>query len=93
MEPAAASLDSEEPRGSHRSVIALALIAVSIAICFLAGSGAALYLSRDAAERILLQWENVPLPPGGPLRRLPVPLAPISPPADVPDNLPHDSAI
>jgi hypothetical protein len=49
----------------------------------IAGAAAALWVSRDAVGRTIEQWENVPPPPGGPIRRLPVPLAPIPPPADV----------
>jgi hypothetical protein len=89
VDPPAADFDVEPPRG-HRGVFDSLLIAVAIAVCFLAGSAAALYLSRDAAGRILLRWQNVPLPPGGPLR-LPAPIAPIPPPAD--DTLQRGPAI
>jgi hypothetical protein len=47
---------------------------------------------RDDAARVFLQWLNVPPAPGGPVRSLPPPLAPIPVPEStsypVTDNFP-----
>ena len=53
----------------------------------LAGAAVAMWVSRDAVQRTILQWEQVPLPPGGPVRVLPVPIAPLPPPDPIPDDL------
>jgi hypothetical protein len=45
----------------------------------LAGGAAALWVFRDAVGRTLVQWEQVPPPPGGPALLKPVPLEPIPP--------------
>ena len=44
------------------------------ALLTLAGAAGALWVYRDAVARTIQQWENVPLPPGGPVPRLPAPL-------------------
>jgi len=48
----------------------------------LLGAGGALWVFRADVARTIVQWERVPPMPDGPVRRLPVPLAPIPPPAD-----------
>ena len=56
------------------------LIVTVFALLVLVGAGGALWASRDAVNRTILQWEQMPLPPGGPVRQLSVPIAPIPPP-------------
>ena len=60
------------------------LLVGAFALLVLVGAAGALWTSRDAVSRTIQQWQNVPLPPGGPVRRLPLPLAPIPPPRDAP---------
>ena len=62
------------------------LIVTAFALLVLAGAGGALWVSRDAARRTILRWENIPSPPGGPVRRLPVPIAPIPLPVEIADS-------
>ena len=67
------------PRGILR-----ALLTVLVLMAFmLLGAGAALWVFRADVARTIIQWERVPPVPGGPIRRLAVPLPPIPPPADV----------
>jgi general secretion pathway protein A len=92
IESAAADLDLERPPSERPGALTLLLRAAAFVLLVLAGAAAALWVSRDAVGRTLLQWENVPEAPGGPIRRLPVPLAPIPPPAEIPDNVQPDAA-
>jgi len=69
------------------------LIVTVFALLVLVGAGGALWASRDAVNRTILQWEQMPLPPGGPVRRLSVPIAPIPPPDVPPDNVQRGPAI
>jgi hypothetical protein len=55
-------------------------------LLMLAGAASALWVSRDAVNRVILQWEQTPLPPREPVRSLPVPIAPIPPPSDAPND-------
>ena len=82
IEGAAADLDLDLVAGDRPGLLATLAIVALLALLMIAGAAAALWVSRDAVARTIQQWENVPLPPGGPMRRLPVPLAPIPPPAE-----------
>jgi general secretion pathway protein A len=81
IEAAANDLDLEWPEPDRPGRLASLAIVVMFALLVIAGGGGAAWVFRDAVDRTVQQWENVPLPPGGPIRRLPVPLAPIPPPA------------
>lgn len=87
IEAAAADLDLDAPAGDQPGVLASVLLVVAFALLVLAGAAAALWVTHDAVARTMLQWQNIPVPPGGPIRRLPVPLAPIPPPSGLPDAL------
>jgi type II secretory pathway predicted ATPase ExeA len=65
-----------DTRGFVRAFVTGAALAALVCI----GAGAALWVFRDAVARTIVQWQNVPVPPAGPLQRLPVPLKPIPPP-------------
>ena len=93
IEAAAADLDLDAPAGDRPGVLGSLLLVVAFALLVLAGAAGALWVSRDAVNRAILQWQNIPVAPGGPIRRLPVPIAPIPPPAEIPDNLQPDPAI
>jgi hypothetical protein len=83
---AAADLDLQPP-GEGQALLGRLLIVTVFALLVLVGAAGALWASRDAVNRIILQWEQMPLPPGGPVRRLSVPIAPVPAP-DIPlDNL------
>ena len=87
IEAAAADLDFDPVDREGPGLLGSLLMAAVFALLVIVGAAGALWMSRDAVSRTIQQWENVPLPPGGPLRRLPVPLAPIPPPAGASDNL------
>ncbi len=57
------------------------LIVAAFALLIAAGAGGALWVWRDAVNRAILQWENIPPPPRIPVRDLPAALAPVQPPA------------
>lgn len=78
---AAADLDLQPP-AEGPGLVGRLLIVTVFALLVLVGAAGALWASRDAVNRTILQWEQMPLPPGGPVRRLSVPIAPI-PPSDV----------
>lgn len=92
IEAAASDLDLQ-PAAEGPGPLGRVLIAAVFALLVLVGAAGALWASRDAVERTIRQWEQVPLPPGGPARQLSVPLAPIPPPELIPDNLPRRPAI
>ena len=81
IEAAALDLELEpwERQGSGR--LRSLLLGAAFVLLVMVGAAGALWVSRDAVSRTIQQWENLPLPPGGPIRRLPVPIAPIPPPA------------
>jgi type II secretory pathway predicted ATPase ExeA len=93
IEAAAADLDFDAPASDRPGVLGSLLLVVAFVLLVLAGAAGALWVSRDAVNRAILQWQNIPVAPGGPIRRLPVPIAPIPPPAEIPDNLQPDPAI
>jgi type II secretory pathway predicted ATPase ExeA len=80
---AAKDLDLEWPEPDRPGALTSLILVMVFALLMIAGAAGALWVNRDAVTRTIQQWQNVPLPPGGPLRRLPVPLAPIPPPAGV----------
>lgn len=88
IQAAAADLDLDAPAGDRPGPVTSLLIAVAFAFLVLAGAAAAVWVSRDAVARTILQWQNIPSAPDGPIRRLPVPITPITPPAEVPEQLP-----
>jgi general secretion pathway protein A len=90
---AAVDLDLEAPADAGSRVLRTALLAVVFVMLMLTGAAGALWLWRDAVNRAILQWEQVPQPPGEPARSLPAPIAPLPPPAAIPDNLRRDPAI
>ncbi|PYR15784.1 MAG: hypothetical protein DMF94_30785 [Acidobacteria bacterium] len=83
VEAAAGDLDLKQSVAGPRGILR-ALLTVLVLIAFmLIGAGAALWVFRADVARTIIQWERVPPVPGGPIRRLAVPLPPIPPPADV----------
>jgi general secretion pathway protein A len=83
---AAVDLDLEAPSGDRLVVLQTKLLVAAFVMLVLAGAAGALWVSRDAVKRAITQWEQVPLAPGGPVRSLPVPIAPIPPPSDAPGD-------
>jgi hypothetical protein len=89
----AASADLHlQPPAEGPGLLGRLLIVTVFALLVLVGAGGALWASREAVNRTILQWEQMPLPPGGPVRRLSVPIAPIPPPDVPPDNVPRSPA-
>jgi general secretion pathway protein A len=86
VDVAAADLDLQPPAEGTGLLGRLLIVAV-FALLVLVGAAGALWTSRDAVNRTILQWEQIPLPPGGPVRHLSVPISPIPPPDIIPDNL------
>ena len=83
IEAAAADLDLEASDAGGAGVLGSMLIAAAFALLVMVGAAGALWVSRDAVSRMIQQWEDIPLLPGGPVLRLPAPIAPMPPPADV----------
>ena len=67
IDAAAADLDLQTARRAA-AVLGRLLIVAAFALLVLAGAAGALWVSRDAVNRTILQWEQIPLPPGGPVR-------------------------
>ena len=86
IDAAAADLALETPAGHRPRVMGKGMLAAAFALLVLAGAAAALWVSRDAVNRTILQWEQVPMPPGSPVRFLPPPIAPIPPSTDAPSE-------
>jgi general secretion pathway protein A len=86
VDAAAADLDLDTPAPHRPRVIGKGMLAAVFALLVLAGAAAALWVSRDAVSRTVLQWEQVPPPPAGPERSLPPPLTPIPSPTDAPSE-------
>jgi len=82
VDAAAEDLDLGPTVSEARGLVRWLLAAFALVALMSVGAGGALWVFRDTVARTLVQWENVPVPPSGPLPRLPVPLAPIPPPAD-----------
>jgi hypothetical protein len=76
---AAVDLDLEAPADAGSGVLRTALLAATFVLLMLAGAAGALWVWRDAVNRAILQWEQVPVPPVVPVRSLPAPIAPIPP--------------
>jgi general secretion pathway protein A len=93
VDAAAADLDLGTPAAEGRGIIGSLRLAAVFVLLVLAGAAGALWVSRDAVSRTILQWQHVPPAPGGPIRLLPAPIAPIPPPAEIPDNLQPLSAL
>ena len=87
VEAAAADLDLGGPAAEGRGIIGSLRLAAALVLLVLAGAAGALWVSRDAVSRTILQWQGVPPAPGGPIPLLPAPIAPIPPPAEIPDDL------
>jgi general secretion pathway protein A len=92
IEAVASDLDLDRVDGRPR-LLNLLLIVAAFALLVLAGAGGALWIWRDSVSRAILEWENVPILPDGPVLPLPAPLAPIPPPAESSANLPGNPAI
>jgi len=90
---AAADLELDAPAGDRPGVLGSLLIVAAFVLLVLAGAAGAFWVSRDAVSRAMIQWQNIPLAPGGPVPRLPAPIAPIPPPAEIPDTPQPDQAI
>jgi general secretion pathway protein A len=86
IQAGAVDLDLEAPPAHRAGGLRTVLLAAAFVLLMLAGAVSALWVSRDAVNRVILQWEQAPLPPGGPVRALPAPIAPIPPPRDAPDD-------
>jgi general secretion pathway protein A len=84
VDHAAADLDPGMRAAEGRTMIGSLGFAAAFVLLVLAGAAGALWVSRDAVSRTILEWQHVPPAPGGPIRLLPAPLAPIPPPADLP---------
>ena len=80
VDAAAEDLDISPVAADTRGFLRVLITAVALAALVGIGAGAALWVFHDAVARTVVQWQNVPLPPSGPLPRLPVPLKPIPPP-------------
>jgi general secretion pathway protein A len=87
VDEAAADLDLGTPAIEGRAIIGSLRLAAAFVLLVLAGAAGALWVSRDAVSRTILQWQHVPPAPGGPSRLLPAPIAPIPPPARISGNL------
>ncbi len=87
MAAAAVDLDLETPTRHHRPrAIGKGTLAAAFALLVLAGAAAALWVSRDAVNRTILQWEQVPPEPGSPGRALPPPIEPVPPSTGAPSE-------
>jgi hypothetical protein len=86
IDAAAADLALDTPAPHRPRVIEKGILAAGFALLVLADAAAALWVSRDAVNRTIQQWEQVPLPPGSPVRSLPPPIAPIPPSTDAPSG-------
>jgi general secretion pathway protein A len=86
IQAAAVDLDLEAPPADRPGVLRTVLLTAAFVLLMLAGAAGALWVSRDAVNRVILQWEQAPLPPREPVRSLPVPIAPIPPPSDAPND-------
>jgi len=84
---AAVDLDLEAAAGAGSGVLRTALLTVVFVLLMLAGAAGALWVWRDAVNRAILQWEQIPAAPAGPVRSLPAPIAPMPPPAAAPDSV------
>ncbi len=82
VEAAAGDLDLKQPVAGPREIVRALLIVLVLIAFMLIGAGAALWVFRADVARTVIQWERVPPVPGGPIRRLAVPLPPIPPPED-----------
>ena len=77
---AAADLDIDVPRGDADGLAAKLVLAVTFAALVAAGATAALWVSRDAVGRAIIEWQHIPAAPRAPLRDVPALIAPIPPP-------------
>ena len=82
IDGAAQDLDPGASVDEQRMMVVRVLMAIALIGLTLVGAAAAAWVFRDDAARVFLQWQNVPPPPGGPVRSLPVPLSPIPAPED-----------
>jgi general secretion pathway protein A len=81
IQAAATDLDLDAPEPDRPGALSSVLLVIVFALLVIAGGAGALWVFRDAVDLTIQQWESIPLAPGGPIRRLPVPLAPLPPPA------------
>jgi general secretion pathway protein A len=81
VDAAAEEVDVEIPANGVRVMFRAAVITLALVASMMAGAVGAVWVFRDSVSRTIDQWEGVPSPPGGPMLRLPVPLAPIPAPA------------
>ena len=87
IDASADDLDLGTPTAEGRGVIGPVWLAAAFVLLVLVGAAGALWVSRDAVSRTILLWQHVPPAPGGPIPLLPAPIAPIPPPAEIPDDL------
>ena len=81
--PVIDDLDLRQSVAEPRRILRGLLTVLGLMAFMLLGAGAALWVFRADVARTIIQWERVPPVPGGPIRRLLVPLPSIPPPADV----------
>ena len=77
---ASADLDIDVPHSEFRGLLATLLLVVAFVGLTVAGAAAALWVSRDAVGRAVIEWQHVPAAPRAPARDLPMLIAPIPPP-------------
>jgi len=77
IDAAAGDLDLVSPLAGRRTTLRSVLTGIVLVALAFAGAAGAAWVFRDDVTRVLHQWMNVPAAPGGPIRSLPAPLAPI----------------
>jgi general secretion pathway protein A len=82
IEAAAAESEIAPAETEARGLLRFVAGAVVLTVLMLVGAMAAAFVFREQLSRVIVQWQAIPEPPGGPVPRLPVPLTPIpEPPA------------
>ena len=82
IEAAAAESEIAPVETETRGLLRFVAGAVVLTLFMLVGAMAAAFVFREQLSRVIVQWQAIPQPPGGPAPRLPVPLTPVpEPPA------------